>query len=103
MSVRLNLSRAFDQRSMRRIFFVMGIVLLLLSPVIGAIPGPGGLLVAGAGLALVLRSSSSAKRHYVRFKRSRPKAGRWTDRALQRRSAKLRERRRKVQRAGLRN
>ena len=71
--------------------FGLGVVLLLLSPVVGALPGPGGIIVAGIGLALVLRTSMWAKRHYVRFKRWKPKAGRWTDWALRRKSAKRRE------------
>jgi hypothetical protein len=79
--------------------FVIGVILLLISPLVGAIPGPGGVIVAGVGLALVLKTSSWAKRRYVRFKRWQPKAGRWTDWALQRRSAKRREERRKVEQA----
>ena len=43
------------------------------------------------GLALVLKTSMWAKRRYVRFKRWQPKAGRWTDWALRRGSAKRRE------------
>ena len=77
--------------------FVVGAVLLLISPIVGAIPGPGGIIVAGLGLALVLRTSMWAKRHYVRFKRWQPKAGRWTDWALRRGSAKRREELRKGQ------
>ena len=71
--------------------FVLGVVLLLLALVVGPIPGPGGILVAGAGLALILKTSMWAKRHYVKFKRWQPKAGRWTDWALRRESAKRRE------------
>jgi hypothetical protein len=71
--------------------FGVGVVLLVVSPLVGAIPGPGGIIVAGIGLALVLRTSMWAKRHYVRFKRWKPKAGRWTDWALRRPSAKRRE------------
>jgi hypothetical protein len=71
--------------------FALGLVLLALSPLVGAIPGPGGLIVAGIGLALVLKTSMWAKRRYVKFKRWKPKAGRWTDWALRRRSAKRRE------------
>jgi hypothetical protein len=71
--------------------FAVGVVLLILSPLVGAIPGPGGIIVAGLGLALILKTSMWAKRRYVRFKRWQPKAGRWTDWALQRRSAKRRE------------
>lgn len=76
--------------------FGIGIVLLVVSPLVGAIPGPGGIIVAGIGLALVLKTSMWAKRRYVRFKRWQPKVGRWTDLALRRRSAKRREALRKV-------
>ena len=78
--------------------FGVGLVLLLVSPLVGAIPGPGGIIVAGIGLALVLRTSIWAKRYYVKFKRWQPKAGRWTDWALRRPSAKRREEIRKGQR-----
>jgi hypothetical protein len=71
--------------------FVAGVVLLLLAPLVGAIPGPGGIIVAGIGLALVLKTSMWAKRRYVRFKRWQPKAGRWTDWALRRPSAQRRD------------
>ena len=82
--------------------FVVGVLLLAISPLVGAIPGPGGIIVAGVGLALMLKTSMWARRHYVRFKRWRPKLfgrrfapGRWTDLALRRRSALRRERLRK--------
>ena len=71
--------------------FAVGVILLVVSPLVGAIPGPGGIVVAGIGLALVLKTSMWAKRRYVRFKRWQPKAGRWTDWALRRDSAKRRE------------
>jgi hypothetical protein len=71
--------------------FVLGVVLILLSPVVGAIPGPGGIFVFAAGLALVLRTSRWARRRYVDFKRWQPKAGRWADWGLRRRSHLRRE------------
>ena len=75
--------------------FVVGMLLLfVVAPLVGAVPGPGGVVVAGIGLAMVLKTSMWAKRHYVRFKRWKPKAGSWTDWALRRRSAR---RRRKLQ------
>ena len=80
--------------------FAVGLLLLIVSPLVGAIPGPGGLIVAGIGLALVLRTSMWAKRRYVKFKRWQPKAGRWTDWALRRRSAKRREAVRKAAGSG---
>jgi hypothetical protein len=71
--------------------FGLGVILLILSPVVGIIPGPGGIVVAGIGLALILKTSMWAKRHYVRVKRWQPKAGRWMDWALRRPSAKRRD------------
>jgi len=71
--------------------FGLGLILLIVSPLVGAIPGPGGIIVAGLGLAMVLKTSMWAKRHYVRVKRWQPKAGRWMDWALRRPSARRRE------------
>jgi hypothetical protein len=71
--------------------FAIGVVLMLLSPLAGVLPGPGGIFVFAIGLAMVLKTSMWAKRHYVRFKRWQPKAGRWADWGLRRRSAKRRE------------
>ncbi len=80
--------------------FAIGMLLLVVSPLVGAIPGPGGVIVAGIGLALVLKTSAWAKRRYVLFKRWQPKAGRYTDLALRRRSAKRREALRKAAESG---
>ena len=71
--------------------FVIGVLLILLSPVVGAIPGPGGVFVLALGLAMVLRTSRWARRRYVHFKRWQPKAGRWTDWGLRRQSALRRQ------------
>jgi len=75
--------------------FGIGVVLILLAPVAGAIPGPGGIFIFAIGLAMVLKTSMWAKRRYVRFKQWQPKAGRWADWGLRRRSALRREARRK--------
>jgi hypothetical protein len=58
---------------------------------VGAIPGPGGVFVFAAGLALILQNSEWAKRLYVRFKRRHPNKGRWADWGLRRSSARRRE------------
>lgn len=71
--------------------FLLGIVLVLLSPVVGLLPGPGGVIFFGLGFGLVLKYSAWAKRRYVRFKRRHPNKGRWTDWGLRRRSARRRE------------
>jgi hypothetical protein len=71
--------------------FVLGVLLILVSPLAGVIPGPGGVFVFAIGLAMVLKTSMWAKRRYVQFKRWQPKAGRWADWGLRRRSARRRE------------
>ena len=78
-------------RPVRTTLFMAGLLLILLSPLVGAIPGPGGVFVFAAGLTLALRNSDWAKRQYVRFKRWQPKAGGWADWGLRRRSARRRE------------
>ena len=79
--------------------FAIGVILILLSPLAGVIPGPGGIFVFAIGLAMVLKTSMWAKRRYVRFKRQQPKVGRWTDWGLRRRSHLRRERLRKEREA----
>ena len=78
--------------------FAVVVILILLSPVAGVVPGAGGIFVFAIGLAMVLRTSMWAKRHYVKFKRWQPKAGRWVDWGLRRRSARRREAIRKQRR-----
>ena len=78
-------------KPVRTALFMTGLLLLILSPLAGAIPGPGGIFVFAAGLTLALKNSDWAKRQYVRFKQWQPKAGRWADWGLRRRSAKRRE------------
>jgi hypothetical protein len=71
-----------------------GWLLIGASPLVGLLPGPGGIFVAAGGLALVLRNSRWAKRRYVHFKRRWPKLGHWSDRGLRRPSAARRHQRR---------
>jgi hypothetical protein len=71
--------------------FALGVLLIIAGFLVAPIPGPGGVFLIAPGLALILKTSLWAKRHYVKFKRWQPKAGRWADWALRRRSAKRRE------------
>jgi hypothetical protein len=91
MSWRERWRRLLDNPVVEWGIFAGGLILLVVSPLVGAIPGPGGLIVAGVGLAMVLKTSMWAKRRYVRVKRWQPKAGRWMDWALRRSSAQRRE------------
>ena len=97
MITRRQWRRFIDNPIVEWSIFGVGVLLLLISPLVGALPGPGGIIVAGIGLAMVLKTSMWARRHYVKFKRWQPKAGRWTDWALRRPSAKRREALRKAQ------
>ena len=78
----------------------LGFVLIALTPLVGPIPGPGGIIVFGAGLSLILKYTGWAKRLYVRVKRKHPNKGRWTDWSLRRASARRREELRKQSEAG---
>ncbi|MGI9363146.1 MAG: hypothetical protein ACR2O7_16585 [Parasphingorhabdus sp.] len=63
---------------------IIGFTLMLLSPIIGALPGPGFIIMFPIGLALVLKNSQWSKRRYVDFKRRFPQYGKWTDWAMRR-------------------
>jgi hypothetical protein len=82
-------------RPVRTALFMTGLLLIILAPLVGVVPGPGGVFVFAAGLTLALKNSDWAKRQYVRFKRWQPKAGGWADWGLRRRSARRREELRK--------
>ena len=64
-----------------------GALLLLAAAIMGPLPGPGGIFLAAAGLVLVLRASSRAKRFFARAKRRWPRACGLLDRAMRRGSA----------------
>ena len=87
--------------AVRTSLFVLGLLLMLVSPALGILPGPGGIIVFGAGLGLTLKYSEWAKRQYVVFKRKHPNKGRWADWGMRRRSARRREALRKQEEAAL--
>ncbi len=68
----------------RLCWMALGWILIALAPVVGVLPGPGGIFVFAAGAALLIRHSHWAKRLYVRIKRRWPRLGRLTDRAMRR-------------------
>ena len=78
------------KQAVRTGLFVLGLVMLAVSPLVGIFPGPGGIIVFGFGLGLVLKYSDWAKRKYVEFKRRHPGKGAWADWGLRRRSARRR-------------
>jgi hypothetical protein len=74
---------------------VLGVILIAMTPLLGPLPGPGGIILFGLGLGLILRNSRWAKKRYVDFKRRYPKSGGWADWGLRRKSAKRRSARAK--------
>ncbi len=69
----------------RFLLSLLGVVLIIVSPIIGALPGPGFIIIFPIGLALVLQNSRWAKKRYVDFKRHYPRYGMFTDWVMRRR------------------
>ncbi len=89
--------RAWSQiPAVRSALFVLGLLLMVVSPAAAILPGPGGIFVFAAGLALALKNSEWAKRKYVALKRRHPRKGAWADWGMRRQSAQRREAKRKA-------
>jgi hypothetical protein len=78
---------------MRYLLIGAGWALMAAAPLIGVLPGPGGILLFAGGLALLLRNSRWAKRRYVHMKRRWPRLGRFGDSTLRRLSHRRRRER----------
>ena len=72
---------------LRYVYLSLGWLLLVLTPIIGALPGPGGIFVFAAGAALLLKNSNWVKRLYARYSRRYPRHGRLADKILRRSKA----------------
>lgn len=93
-------SRHMERKARRRSpivrigLLITGIVLLcIVTPLIGPIPGPGGIVTFAAGLTLILQNSNWARGRFVRLKRRWPRFGHYADMALRRRSFRRRQQR----------
>lgn len=69
---------------LRIVYLSLGWLLIVLTPIVGALPGPGGIFVFAGGAALLLKNSNWVKRAYVRYARRYPKQGRLADKVLRR-------------------
>jgi hypothetical protein len=69
---------------LRIVYLSLGWLLIVLTPIIGALPGPGGVFVFAGGAALLLKNSNWVKRAYVRYTRRYPSHGRLADKVLRR-------------------
>lgn len=75
---------------------VLGPSLIVVSPIVGLLPGPGGVFVLAAGVGLSLRHIKAAKRTYVRIKRRWPRVGELSDMGLRRPSHQRRKRKKRL-------
>ena len=83
--------RALGRRPLvRTALLALGVLLLIFTPMVGVLPGPGGVFTFAIGAGLVLKNSAWAKRRYVRLKRRWPKPAAWCDWGLRRPSAQRR-------------
>jgi hypothetical protein len=79
-----------SSRSIQWLLIILGWLLIIAAPLIGWLPGPGGLILFPLGLALVLKNSPWAKRRYSRFSKRRPEYGEWANWAMRRKRFKIR-------------
>lgn len=74
---------------------VTGFALIAVTPLVGIVPGPGGVFVFAAGLVLVLQNSNWARKRFASAKKRFPRFGHYADMALRRRSFRRRRERAK--------
>ncbi|WP_246623179.1 hypothetical protein [Sphingomonas colocasiae] len=91
MTLRHRIRLFMASEPMRWTMLAIGWLFIAVTPLVGPIPGPGGVITFAIGAGLVLKNSRWAKRRYVRFKQRHPKWGSWSDWSLRRESAKRRE------------
>lgn len=66
-----------DSNALRISLVSIGWLLIAGAVAIGPLPGPGPLILAPVGMAMVLKNSRWAKKRYSRFARTHPEYGRW--------------------------
>jgi hypothetical protein len=72
----------------RWLMVMLGWALMIAAPLIGWLPGPGGLILFPLGLAILLRNSHWAKRIYTRLSKRHPEYGIWASWAMRRKRFK---------------
>ncbi|WP_299327359.1 hypothetical protein [Parasphingopyxis sp.] len=90
-----------DQRDKRAgirfVLTVIGGLLVITAPIVGLLPGPGGIFMFAIGFPLMLKNSAIVRRFYARLKAKHPKKGEWVDWAMRRKSTLRRLRRKREQ------
>lgn len=86
----LAMPRPARHPALRTGLMLLGGAMIVATPVVGLLPGPGGIFVFAGGLALVLQNSAWARRRFARAKRRFPRVGALADHGLRRPSARRR-------------
>lgn len=73
-----------ETNAYRWTMLIIGWLLVLGSPLLGPIPGPGPLIILPIGLALILKNSLWAKKRYARLARQHPEYADWANWAMRR-------------------
>jgi hypothetical protein len=82
--------KAKDNQARRWVMIILGWALMIAAPLIGWLPGPGGLILFPLGLAILLKNSAWAKRFYTRHSKRHPEYGQWINWAMRRKRFKER-------------
>jgi hypothetical protein len=69
----------------RWLMISLGWALMIIAPLIGWLPGPGGLILFPIGLAILIKHSLWAKRRYLRLSKTYPEYALWANWAMRRR------------------
>lgn len=73
-----------DSGAYRWLMLTVGWILVLGSPLLGPLPGPGPVILLPIGLAIILKHSRWAKKRYARAARIYPRYTNWANWAMQR-------------------
>jgi hypothetical protein len=72
--------------ALRIVLLSIGFLLLAITPIVGPIPGPGGLFTFAGGMILILQNSNWARKVFARTKRRWPRFGHYSEKAMRRQS-----------------
>jgi hypothetical protein len=83
-------TKAKDSPARRWTMIIIGWALMIVAPLIGWLPGPGGLILFPLGLAILLKHSLWAKRVYSRASKRHPEYALWANWAMGRKRFRAR-------------
>jgi hypothetical protein len=82
--------KAKDSHARRWAMIILGWALMIAAPLIGILPGPGGLILFPIGLGIVLKNSIWAKRQFSKHAKRHPEYGHWVSWAMGRKRHRAR-------------